>query len=154
MPSLRTALAGRRVRTTTLAVTLVAASLAVWQGVAAAAPQAVMKKVSSPIQFQNANCGSSTSGAQIGKATISRKHDTLKITWKLTAGLPNTTYDVQLWESAPTACTMIADLGNIVTNSHGKVSKKFTYSSVAGSTQVFTTGWDGSNYNDSLTVSI
>ena len=119
-------------------------------------------KAEAPIQFENRFCGNNLELPAIGIAKYVRntKTNVVTVNYKLTGGLPKTSYELTLWNTTGGVCEEIGPLVNkltgaplvLTTSKLGTGSKTGVIGVPPSDTEVFATGLGGGSYNDSLTV--
>ena len=152
---------GGRIRRGIIAIAAVALVAGVWQGVAAATSAGPGKTAKAPIQLNNDHCGVRiTDAKKIGTTSLTRVGDEVTVTYTLTKGDPNTTYEVQLWQAfgppADESCDFVADVDFLTTNGSGSGSVTGTVALSEKGTNFFATGWNETTeiYNDGLRVKL
>ncbi len=130
-------------------ILLVAALLVAFAGMSSTAMASSIKE---PIQEGNGFCGyNATELPVIGSTKYSRKKNVVKFTYKITKGVPNSAYEVELWGNTP-SCHDIATVATTVTNSKGKATVKAAVPVSAEETNFFATAWGPNGWNDTPEV--
>ena len=113
-------------------------------------------KATAVIESHDADCGNDSGGASIGKAEYKRTGNNVSVKYKLTAGLPSTTYTVTLWQwtSNDSGCNSLelGSVGRVTTSKKGKGVRAGTVSIPATVDHIFATGTAAGFNNDSLAV--
>jgi hypothetical protein len=112
-------------------------------------------KATSEIQEHNAGCGNNEALPKAGTAKLTRKVNSVSITYKLAVGDPEEVYTLELWNATGGACEEIGVAGKFTTNAKGKGTGKGTITVPQADSEFFATGIDSkSGFSDALTVKL
>jgi hypothetical protein len=127
-------------------------SLAVLAGVSLSARADSTNNPKADIQSGNFFCGADVSTLPvIGFTNYHREGNTVTIEYHLKKGIPNSTYQVQLWGNV---CTFFGVVTTVKTNSNGVANGNGSLTVPAASTRFFATGLGPNGFNDTPAVTL
>ena len=142
----------RKRLTTTAVVVLVGAVGLVLSSSTTAAPSDSPNNPKTDIQSGNANCGFSIPALPvIGFTNYHRQGNTVSVNYHLKNGIPNATYQVELWGDF---CSFFGVVTTVTTNKNGVANGNGSVTVPAASTRFFAAGFGPNGYNDAVAVEL
>jgi hypothetical protein len=135
-----------------LLLTAALLSCAALAGVALSARADSANNPKADIQSGNSFCGADVSTLPvIGFTNYHREGNSVSIEYHLKNGIPNSTYQVQLWGNA---CSFLGLVTTVKTNGNGVANGNGSLTVPAASTRFFATGLGPNGFNDTPAVTL